>query len=82
MNEPTFRGSRAEQELAWNFRLLAHHDLGGFGGLGEGIAIQMARDGRRILWLAHESAPKNFAAVEEVGENNRRHFLQCGCAGL
>jgi hypothetical protein len=48
----------------WNFKLLAQHALGGFGGMGEGMSIQIARDGRRILWLAHESAPKNFTAVD------------------
>jgi hypothetical protein len=26
--------------------------------------MQLAQDGRRILWLAHESAPKNFTAVD------------------
>ena len=52
--EPTIR----------NFTLLAQHDLGGFGGMGEGMSIQIARDGRRILWLAHESAPKNFTGVD------------------
>ena len=50
--------------LSWNFRLIAHHTLGGFGGLGEGMSIQIAPDGRRILWLAHESAPKNFTALD------------------
>ena len=45
-------------------RLIAHHELQGFGGVGEGMAMQLARDGRRILWLAHESAPKNFTAVD------------------
>ena len=44
--------------------LLAQHDLNGFGGMGEGMSLQLARDGRRILWLAHESAPKNFTAVD------------------
>src|SRR5246127_949634 len=48
----------------WNFKLLAQHTLGGFGGMGEGMSIQIACDGRRILWLAHESAPKNFTAVD------------------
>src|ERR1700757_2080672 len=48
----------------WNFRQLAHHELDGFGGIGEGMSIQIAKDGRRILWLAHESAPKNFTAVD------------------
>ena len=32
--------------------------------MGEGMSIQIAPDGRRILWLAHESAPKNFTAVD------------------
>src|SRR5215471_14826269 len=48
----------------WNFTQLAHHELDGFGGIGEGMSIQIAKDGRRILWLAHESAPKNFTAVD------------------
>jgi hypothetical protein len=57
-------GARADQAQALNMRLVAHHDLGGFGGLGEGMAMQLARGGRRILWLAHESAPKNFTGVD------------------
>jgi hypothetical protein len=56
--------ARRDQALSLNMRLLAHHDLSGFGGIGEGMAIQLARDGRRILWLAHESAPKNFTGVD------------------
>ena len=48
----------------WNFTLLAHHQLNGLGNIGEGMAIQMAKDGRRILWLAHESAPTNFTGVD------------------
>jgi hypothetical protein len=52
------------EPVAWNFKLLAQHDLQGFGGMGEGMSIQIAPDGRRILWLAHESAPKNFTAVD------------------
>ena len=51
-------------QIEWNFKLIAHHELAGFGGMGEGMSIQIARDGRRILWLAHESAPKNFTAVD------------------
>jgi hypothetical protein len=54
----------ASESVCWNFKLLAHHELGGFGGMGEGMAIQVAKDGRRIMWLAHESAPKNFTAVD------------------
>jgi hypothetical protein len=58
------QGARADQTLAHNMKLLAHHELAGFGGLGEGIAMQRTADGRRILWLAHESAPKNFSGVD------------------
>ena len=32
--------------------------------MGEGMSVQIAPDGRRIMWLAHESAPKNFTAVD------------------
>lgn len=51
-------------ESSRNMTLLAQHDLGGFGNVGEGMVIQLARDGRRVLWLAHESAPKNVTAVD------------------
>ena len=56
--------SQSGQPVTWNFKLLAQNDLGGFGGMGEGMAVQIAKDGRRIIWLAHESAPKNFTAVD------------------
>ena len=56
--------SDASQSIEWNFKLLGHHELAGFGGMGEGMSIQIAKDGRRIIWLAHESAPKNFTAVD------------------
>jgi len=51
-------------DLSLKMRLLAHDDLGGFGNCGEGMVIQLAGDGRRVLWLAHESAPKNVTAVD------------------
>jgi hypothetical protein len=54
----------ASESVCWNFKLIAHHELDGFGGMGEGMAVQVAKDGRRIIWLAHESAPKNFTAVD------------------
>ena len=65
---PSLKGARCSratyEPVTWNFKLLAHHELDGFGGMGEGMSIQIAPDGRRILWLAHESAPKNFTAVD------------------
>jgi hypothetical protein len=50
--------------ISRNMRLLAQDDLGGSGNVGEGMVIQLARDGRRVLWLAHESAPRNVTAVD------------------
>ena len=49
---------------ARNMRLLAQHSLNGFGNCGEGLAIQLAKSRRRVLWIAHESAPKNVTAVD------------------
>lgn len=57
-------GPNSAEATSWNFKLLAQHDLGGFGGMGEGMSVQIAKDGRRIIWLAHESAPKNFTGVD------------------
>ncbi len=59
-------------DLSWNFKLIAHDTLAGFGGMGEGMAVQVAKDGRRILWLAHESAPKNFTALDVQTRASRR----------
>ncbi len=32
--------------------------------------MQLTKDGRRILWLAHESAPKNFTSVDVTDPKN------------
>ena len=72
----TAPGSRPDQALSLNMRLVAHHELQGFGGIGEGMAMQLARDGRRILWLAHESAPKNFTGVDVTDPRAPRVVVQ------
>jgi hypothetical protein len=75
LNAPS-PATRPEQTLAWNMNLLAHHELQGFGGLGEGISMQQTKDGRRILWLAHESAPKNFTGVDVTDPRNPKVVVQ------
>src|SRR4249920_3447248 len=60
----------SESAQALNMKLLSHHTLNGHGGMGEGMSMQLAKDGRRILWLAHESAPKNFTAVDVTDPKN------------
>src|SRR5579863_6013134 len=64
------------QPVVWNFKLLAHDMLAGFGGMGEGMSVQIAPDGRRILWMAHESAPKNFTAVDVTDPQKPKMILQ------
>ena len=68
--------SQAAQTLAWNMKLISHNELAGFGGIGEGINMQVTGDGRRILWLAHESAPKNFTGVDVTDVKNPRVVVQ------
>lgn len=70
------KGSNPADAMVWNFKQLAHHELGGFGGIGEGINVQLASDGRRILWLAHESAPKNFTGVDVSDPRNPKVVIQ------
>ena len=50
--------------LTKNMTLLAQDTLGGFGGVGEGLALQVTSKGRRIMWIAHEGPPKNFSGVD------------------
>src|SRR5213595_1619825 len=67
---------RHDQALSLNMRSLADHELQGFGGIGEGMAMQLARDGRRIMWLAHESAPKNFTGVDVTDPRQPKMVVQ------
>ena len=68
--------AQAAQTLAFNMKLLAQHEMEGFGGMGEGISMQKAPDGRRILWMAHESAPKNFTAIDVTDPRKPKFVIQ------
>jgi len=59
-----------------NMRLLAQHDLNGFGNGGEGMSLQLTRDGRRVLYIAHESAPVNFTGVDVTDPRDPRVIVQ------
>jgi hypothetical protein len=69
-------GGQASKTLALNMKVLAHHELNGFGGIGEGANMQATKDGRRIMWLAHESAPKNFTGVDVTDPRNPKLVVQ------
>src|SRR5258706_15384796 len=64
------------EDDAFNMRLIAHDRLAGHGGVGEGMSLQLAKDGRRILWLAHETAPKNFTRVDVTDPRAPRAVAQ------
>ena len=70
------KGASPADSMIWNFKQIAQHELEGFGGVGEGIGVQIAPDGRRILWLGHESAPKNFTAVDVTDPRKPKMILQ------
>ncbi len=61
---------------AWNMKLIGHDTLTGYGGIGEGMSIQLARDGRRIMWLAHEGPPKNFTGVDVTDPRKPKVVIQ------
>ena len=59
-----------------NMRLISHHDLGGFGNIGEGVHLHQTKDGRRILYMAHESAPKDITSVDVTDIANPKLMVQ------
>ncbi len=64
------------KDEAFNMRLIAHDDLKGFGNGGEGMSMQVASDGRRVMWIAHESAPTNFTGVDVTDPRSPRVICQ------
>jgi len=64
------------QAEAKNMKLIAQDTLVGFGGMGEGMCMQVTSDGRRIMWTAHESAPKNFTGVDVTDIKNPKVIVQ------
>ena len=64
-------GSAHAQMAPWarpleasNMRIVGHNDLNGKGNGGEGLALTQYANGKRVLFLAHESAPTCFSVVD------------------
>jgi len=62
--QPAWSADWAKVLDSKNMRLVGHSDLNGNGDGGEGLAIHQYADGRRILFLAHESEPMCFSVVD------------------
>jgi len=69
-------GTPASQTLSLNMKLISNNDLGGFGGIGEGMGMSKTADGRRIMWLGHEGPPKNFTGVDVTDPANPKVIVQ------
>jgi hypothetical protein len=61
---------------AKHMRIVGHSDLEGRGNGGEGLALREYPDGRRILFLAHESAPVCFSAIDVTDVRAPRVLVQ------
>ena len=64
-----------KQEIK-NMRLISHNDLNGFGNIGEGVALQLTSDGRRVFHMAHESGPKDISSVDVTDLVNPKVIAQ------
>ena len=49
---------------ASNMEIVGRSDLNGVGKGGEGLALQQYANGKRVLFLAHESAPTCFSVID------------------
>ena len=51
-------------QSALNMQIIGHSNLNGAGHGGEGLALRQYPDGRRVLFLAHESAPMCVSIID------------------
>jgi hypothetical protein len=64
-----------------NMTLIAHNDLNGSGNLGEGYAEIKTREGRRILYAAHESGPRCLSVLDVTEARAPRLLRQLDVPG-
>ncbi len=74
-----------------NMQIIGHSDLSGVGKGGEGLALKQYSDGRRMLYLAHESGPMCFSVIDVTAPEHpsvvaqipvEADFLRCNSLGL
>jgi len=66
----------AQSEERKNLRLVGHHQLNGFGRCGEGLALKQLPGGRRVLFIAHLFAPKDFTVLDVTDPTKPKVILQ------
>jgi hypothetical protein len=63
-------------QSAGNMQIIGHSDLNGAGKGGEGLAMKLYPDGRRVLFLAHEAAPMCVSIVDVTHPEDPRVITQ------
>src|ERR1700742_2294901 len=61
---------------ASNMTIIGHSDLNGAGKGGEGLALKQYPDGRRVLYLAHESAPMCISVIDVTKPEDPKVIFQ------
>lgn len=59
-----------------NMRLIGQNTLEGFGNGGEGFALKQLSNGQRVLFVAHESGPKDFSILDVTEPSDPKMILQ------
>ncbi|HZK88636.1 MAG TPA: hypothetical protein VFC56_00670 [Stellaceae bacterium] len=76
---------------ASNMQIIGRSDLNGVGKGGEGLALKQYPDGKRVLFLAHESAPMCFSVIDVTKPEApavmtqipvEANFVRCNSLGL
>ena len=65
--------ANADGTVSWNFKLLSHHMLDGFGGMGEGMSVQIAPDGQPALKEVKQ-IPIDLDHIEKNGKDLKARF--------
>jgi hypothetical protein len=63
-------------QSALNMQIIGHSDLNGAGHGGEGLAMRRYPDGRRVLFLAHESGPMCVSIVDVTTPEDPKVLFQ------
>ena len=64
-----------------NMEIIGHSDLNGAGKGGEGLALRQYPDGRRVLFLAHESAPMCVSMIDVTKPEDPKVITQIPVPG-
>ena len=62
-----------------NVKLVAHHTLEGAPNIGEGMAMKITDDGRRLLYLANENPPMAMSLLDVTDPTNPELVWQLPC---